>query len=403
MKRIAILLPVMYGGGAERVASILSQYFYEKKYLVYIFTDLPSNKKRDYEFKGKIVPLKIQVEYPQNNILKQVMQIYQLLLKVKKVKALKKQYGIDISISFMEEYNLINVMSKVKDKTFIRVCTILSVRKEEFTGNIYYHPKILKFIYNRACKVIVMTNYAKNDLVQNYGIYAKQIQIIPNPLFLENKKEKRESQEIWEYGSKAIVSVARLEEIKQQQHIIRSFSKALINQPDAKLVFVGNGSGKYIEYLKKLIKELKIEQSVNLVGRQKNIEFYLTNSKAFVLTSKTEGFPNSMLEALEVGIPVISSDCPGAPREILHPGMKPETKVEQIVYGEYGILVPHLDGKKYSAKEVLTKEEKYLQIAMEEILSSSELENKYRNIANDNMKKYAVETIGNDWEILFRG
>lgn len=400
MKKIAILLPVLYGGGAERVASILSQYFYEKNYKVYIFTDLPVNKKRDYDFKGMIVPLKIQVDFPQNKILTQLMQFYQLVLKVKKVKYFKKKYNIDFSISFMEEYNLVNVLSKVKDKTFIRVCTILSARKDEFVDSIYYYPKILKHVYNKAHKVIVMTDYAKNDLVQNYGIKSKQIQIIPNPLLL---KIKNENQKVWEYGSKAIVTVARLEKVKQQQHIIRSFSEVLNKQPDAKLIFVGNGSGKYVEYLKKLIKELNIEQSVFLVGGQKNVEFYLANSRAFVLTSKTEGFPNSMLEALEVGIPIISSDCPGAPREILNPSMKSDIKIDKIIYGEYGILIPNLDGKKYSAKEQLTKEEEYLKIAMEEILSSPESENKYRNVAKVKMKAYAVDTIGKNWEILFRG
>lgn len=402
-KNIAILIPGLFGGGAERVASVLSQYFYEKGYKIYIFTDKPFDRKRDYKFCGTVIPLNISVTFCSNTYLNNIIQLYTLLRKAHLVRTLKKKFHIDYSISFMEEYNLINILSRYNDKVIIRVCTILSERKEEFKENLYYNHLLLRLLYNKANHIIVMTQYAKKDLYANYEISKRKINIIPNPLFLnQSEKKAEEIRKEWKYGYNTIISVARLEKIKQQQHIIRAFSELLKTHIEATLIFVGNDKTEYAKYLKKLVREYGIEKNIFFTGRQKDVSFFLQNSKIFIMTSKTEGFPNSMIEAMEMGLPVISADCPGAPREILAPEYN-QKAIQHIEYGSYGILVKNMDGNEYHSKTPLTKAEKYLAEAMERLLSDDKLYDYYKNAGKQKVKEYNSETIGKFWESIMKG
>lgn len=410
-KRIAILLPVLWGGGAERVASILSQYLDKKGYSVYIFT-YSINKAKDYSFLGKIIkienrPITVLEEDKKKSRVRtlqyELQQILRLLTMQKKVRDLKKKYKIDISISFMEEFNLINILSRVNDQVLIRVCTILSEREIEMKGNFYYNKNLLHFLYNRANKVIVMTKYCKNDLVKHYGIQTSKIKIIKNPVLSKDNKIENHStlKKEWYYGDYVVISLGRIHEIKQQQHLIRSFKVLQSKIAEAKLLLVGMGMGEHTHYLKKLVNALDLKESVIFTGQQQNVDYYLKNSKVFVLTSKTEGFPNSMLEAMVHGVPVVAVDCPGAPREILAPNTHYSGKLTNIEYAEYGVLVPALDGQKYQANDSLTHAEIKLEEAMEMLLCNESLNQQYRIKAGEEMKKYATDRIGHQWEKSF--
>lgn len=406
-KNIAILISGLWGGGAERVASILSQYLHQKGYHVYIFT-YSINKKKDYLFCGKIINIGDKFIAFNNtgkggNYIKsffyQIMQLQKLFVMSKKVYLLKKKYKIDISISFMEELNLINILSRAKDKVFVRICTILSERKEEMKGDFYYNRYLLRILYNKAYKVIVMTKFCERDLINNYGIKNSLIQIIKNPVFINETGET--ASPIWEHGDKVIITLGRMHEVKQQQHLIRSFSLLQSKYEDAKLLIVGRGTGEQTHYLKKLVKDMGLKGNVLFMGQQQDVAYYLKNSKIFVLTSKTEGFPNSMLEAMACGVPVVSVDCPGAPREILAPRSHYTGDLKKIEYAEYGILVPVLDGNKYKSSERLTFEEIQLEKALDTLLCDISLQEHYKTIAKKEIEKYTADIIGCQWERIF--
>lgn len=399
-KNLALLLPCLYGGGAERVASILSQYFYDRGYNIYIFTYFV-NRKIDYNFCGKIIKLN-RFDNGRSigeSVFPQLLQLRRLVEMSRRMHKLKIKYKIDISISFMEEFNLMNILSQTKDKVFIRVCTILSARKEEVHGQLYLNKTFLKMVYNKANAMILMTDYCKHDMIQNYGIRKEIISIIENPLLpILNNQHLSQN---WIYGENVIISVARIEEVKQQQHLIRIFGKITKEIPNARLLLVGLDTSAHARYLKHLTKELKLMDSVIFIGQTNEVNYYLKNSKVFVLTSKTEGFPNSMLEAMALGVPVISVDCPGAPREILAPGTKYTGKLKEVEYVENGILTPALDGEKYNASDRLTKEEEKLKESITELLNSHISKKRYTEIAVNTINKYDIGVIGKKWEILF--
>lgn len=387
-KNIAILIPTIEGGGAERVASLLSRYLTSRGYRVHLFLQ-KYNKKRAYPTSGDIHLIK-----PQGS----ANELESLFMKCAQVRRLKKKYKIDVTISFMEESNYINILTKGRDRTIIRVCTIWSDRRDELERSVLYKKWLLKLVCNRADHIIVMSRYAKKDLIENYGIYPHKLKIIENPVETGGDPVMTEE---WEYGEFAVLSVCRLDRVKQLWYVLRAFHCVLKAVPQAELILLGDGECKY--YLKNMAKELGIEQKVHFPGFKNNVEYYYRNSKVEVFASKVEGYPNSMIEGLKAGIPVISVDCPGAPKEILQPGTVHDGTLRDIEMARYGILVPALKNEPFNMPQALSREEKLLGKAITLVLTDSEIYRRYHNCHTDIVSENSLDKIGKRWERLFYG
>ncbi len=375
---IAILIQELEGGGAERVASLIGNYYIEQGHNVYYFIS-KNSKKCAYEVKGKIIRTEIVAN--QNRI----MALFEAASIMRKY---KKSYKIDVSISFMEEFNYINVLSKGRDTVITRICTILSQREELRRTCFLYNKHLIRFFYNHADKVVVMTDYAKNEMEHQYGIKRKKLVKIPNPI---SALKMQSNTAEWIYGTNTVICVGRLENVKQHHIAIRAFSTVIPQIPDARLIILGGGPNK--NKLNSLIKNLHLENHVFLLGFQKDVSYYLQNAKAFLMTSYTEGFPNSMVEAMSAGLPVISIDSPGAPREILK---VTESSNNSIQYGAYGILTPYIKNN-YMVKEAITYEEQMLGQAVTEILVNDSLRKKYSDAALKRAQMYNTEKIMAIW------
>jgi glycosyltransferase involved in cell wall biosynthesis len=289
----------------------------------------------------------------------------------------------------MELFNYINILSKGRDRVIIRICTILSQR-EDIEQSYLYNRNLLRSVYNRADRVVVMTDYAMKEMMAQYGIKRKKLVKIPNPV---TNPERREEEEVWKYGEHTVVCVGRLEDVKQHNVAIRAFAMTAEKIPDARLLILGVGLN--AAKLRSLIKSLKLEDKVQLLGFKKNINYYLEHAKVFLMTSKTEGFPNSMLEAMSVGVPVVSIDSPGAPGEIL----KAESGSHKVQYGIYGIVTPYINHH-YLSKEPITDEERQLSDAVTELLMDEELWKRYAEASRKRAAMYNMEKIMNCWNRL---
>lgn len=393
-KNIAIMISSLLGGGAERVAATLADEFVKRGDGVFIFVDR-YDKKKSYSCGGRIIPLNISVSGELYEKHPNIAALQGLHQKVLKMRQLKKQYEIDVSISFMEEFNYINVLSRQKDRVILRVCTILSER-DEMKHHIFYQKYFLKHLYNKADKIVVMTRYARQDMIKNWGVRKELLELIPNPV----KDRAGELAELekpeWIYGGQSVVSVGRLEEVKQHWHLIRAFSRVASRLPEADLLLLGHGT-KY-SYLKTLSSQYGLNDRVHFLGFVRNVWHFMENGAVYVLTSKTEGFPNSMTEALSMGLPVVSVDCKGAPREILAPGTKRGENGAGIQYARYGVLVPALDGRQYNADAPLTQEEERLAEALYELLTSEERRAYYKEAGRRCVKRYQMDRIMEMWD-----
>ena len=156
--------------------------------------------------------------------------------------------------------------------------------------------------------------------LKKLGVNVHNIRLIPNPI------DKLYYLIRPNYKAKTFLYVGRIEDIKGVDVLIKAFSIVLKKHPDAKLIIVGNGSK--MRYIKKLIKELKIDGAVELVGSvpYKRVKTFMEMSSVFVLPSRREGLSIALQQAMAAGLPIIATRVAGA--------------LDWIKHGKNGLLVP---------------------------------------------------------------
>lgn len=392
---IAILTTQWGGGGSERVLSILSCNLLDN-YKTYLL--LYDGRKIGYKYKGELIDLEMYNRddkswYDRGYLLK----IHYLLKYIKKVRALKREHHIKKTISCIREANIVNILSRTNDVIIIGVHNFTSKRIVTFDDKI--RGLLIRLLYNRADLIVVISQGIKNDLIKNFGVASEKITVIYGPNDTESIKrlmtENLEEQYKGVFDHPVIITLGRLTPIKGQIHLIRAFSKIKKTYPQVKLVFIGEGD---IESeLKRVVKELILENDVLFFGYVSNPFKYIKKSKLFVFPSLSEGFPMALVEAMTCGIPVIASDCRSGPREILSPDTDVECETPEIEYAKYGILVPVCDGKPRDAIIPLTEHEMILADAMTELLKNETLWEFYAKASEQRAEDFSVSTIIPQW------
>lgn len=349
-------------GGAERVISILSNKFVEENEVILLTT---MNTKEEYEFNKKIKRYHLDKKnyLYANKIIKKIVKLSpKRLIKMYKIVVNERP---DIIISFLPEPSFRIMLLKKISKKVKKIPVIISIRNDP---TIEYKNKILKsimkFLYKDVNGMVFQTQKAKNYF-DNIIKTSNKI-IIPNPIdekFFIKSKEDVEKENI-------IISVGRLEKQKNHKILIDAFYNA--NKINDSFILNIYGSGSLESKLKKQIKELKLEDKVFLKGDVKSIEEELNKAKIFVLTSNYEGMPNSLMEAMTIGLPCISTNCPcGGPRELIKNNYN-------------GILIDVGDTKALEEK-------------MKEVLLNKEFAEKLSNNAKQSMEKYHPKIINKMW------
>ncbi len=382
---IAILIPTLAYGGAERVAAEISKFFSGNGHNIYIFTEARRSEK--YDFVGKIVKLKDSAGC-YSDFTNWHGTLHGLLKRAAEMRQLKRQYKIDVSISFMELYNMVNILSRTTDKVIVRVCTVLSACS---SVSKLCNVRLIQYLYNRADCVVSISNYIMHDLVNTYGVNRKKIKVIPNSV------ETSEGQAVngeWVYGENTIICLARLCGVKQQKLLIEIFSLVKKEMPSAKLLLVGNDQGEYAAKVKENIRKSGLTEDAFLTGHIGNPRYYLEHSKLFVLLSKVEGFGNSTIEALSAGVPVICMDSPGASREILAPHTK-RKELQETDFAQYGVLLPFVD--EMERNNTSKRRIDLISNTIVDLLKDEKLRAHYARQGSVRASMFGLERIGRMW------
>lgn len=292
-------------GGAERVVCNLSNYL-SANHTVKVVSLM--NTPMAYDFNSCVDCQCIDKKsYKKNksrflNILNKITKNIGRLIKVNRI---IKSFQPDIILSFLPEPSFIVLLLKKRNK----IPTIISVRndpKKEYESRIYY--KLMKKLYPRADGVVFQTEDAKEYFNE---IINCDTEIIPNPINPEFIIEPFQG-----IRKEIIVSVGRLQEQKNQKLLIEAFSKLPKKYDNYKLIIYGEGDLR--EELKNYIQLLNLSDRVFLPGVTKNIKEKLYDASLFVLSSAYEGMPNALMEAMTMGLPVISTNCPcGGPKFLI--------------------------------------------------------------------------------------
>jgi len=201
-------------------------------------------------------------------------------------------------------------------------------------------PYLKRWSYPRADAVVAVSEGVADDLVYSIGIPRKCINVIYNPVYddtiLEKAKEPLNHPWFKEGEPPVILGVGRLTRQKDFGTLLRAFALVRKEFP-ARLVILGEGEER--AKLETLARQLRISKDVDMPGFVGNPYKYLSRAGIFVLSSRYEGLPNSLIEAMALKIPVVSTDCPSGPKEIL-------------LDGAAGPLVP-VEDPKALGKEIL--------------------------------------------------
>ncbi|HHW71281.1 MAG TPA: glycosyltransferase [Clostridiales bacterium] len=278
----------------------------------------------------------------------------------------------DIVISFLERSNIMNVKSALKSqhKTIISVRNYLSEKYK--SAKYFWRVGQIRKYYPLADLIVVNSLGSKKDLITNFDIPEEKIKVIYNCIdldkveLLKNQKIEEKYEHIFEFP--VLINIGSLTPQKAQQQLIESFKLVKKEYPGYKLVIIG--TGKLEKELMKTIEKLNLKGEVYLLGNVKNPFKFLNKSEIFVLNSNFEGFPNVLLEALAVGVPVISKNCLSGPAEMLE---VPTYDNEDILLTKYGYLYPKKDNNQINYYE---EEKMYLFESISNLIDMKE-NNKY--------------------------
>ena len=225
-----------------------------------------------------------------------------------------------------------------KGRIYLRLGTNLSEaikNKSRLGGWLRLQP--IKKLYPKLDGVIAVSKGVAEDTVANSAIKASKVHTLNNPVVTKSmlKLSQQHEPHRWldDPGLRCIISVGRMTLQKDFEVLIRAFAQ-LKEKPEhvnLKLIIVGGDGGKKAE-LEQITQELDVDKSIDFVGFQSNPYGYMSRADLFALSSRWEGSVNVLTEALALGIPCVSTDCPSGPSEILQDG-------------KYGPLVPVGDFK----------------------------------------------------------
>lgn len=326
---LMFITPGMIYGGAERVISILSNEWIKLGINVTIVITS--------EETSCVYSLSDKIELVYLNGLNKDKFLPHLDL-IKRLRKLIKEKNPDKIISFMNDTCAYTIISTIG----LNIPIFYSERNDPNNVNQDIKNKIFKKIVEICAKGIVF----QTEGAKLY--YSKKVQkkskVILNPMNLENLPLCSHLER-----KKEIVTIGRLENQKNQSLLIKAFSIIYKKYPDYVLKIYGKGSLK--EKLLKLIKELKLEDKVYLMGNSKNVLNEIKDSSLFVLSSDYEGLPNALMEAMVIGLPCISTDCsPGGARMFIEDGKNgyivPCNNKEELIKAMDKVLASRLIAKK---------------------------------------------------------
>lgn len=361
--KIVAVISSLGAGGAERVLTMLVNYWVSQKHEVTLLTFDKGEQQPHYELNSKVNLLPLSLLVNSRSVWDGLLNN---LRRVRSLRARFKSIRPDVIISFVDQTNVLTLLASRGMKSRV----IVSERINPLFHNIGYVWQFLRrFVYRFADKIIVQTSAVAE--VMPSGLYPK-IDVIPNPI-MANRIAKGESDKV--KPKKQIVAMGRLVNQKGFDLLIRAFSEVYVKNPDWSLTIWGEGPDR--KSLENLRDSLQLSDKVKLPGITQAPLAAMQNGKIFVLSSRYEGFPNVLLEAMALGLPVIAADCPSGPSEIIQDNIN-------------GLLVAPEDS------EMLAE-------SLDRLIGDLDLQRALGEKAQGISKQYSLQCITHQWDTVLRG
>jgi GalNAc-alpha-(1->4)-GalNAc-alpha-(1->3)-diNAcBac-PP-undecaprenol alpha-1,4-N-acetyl-D-galactosaminyltransferase len=314
--KIALVIATLAAGGAQRVMSLMANYWAQRNWDVTIFTLDDGSITPHHALDARVKRVPLDLLAPSASVLQGLKNN---LRRIKKLGAALKALNPQAVISFSDEMNIQTLLA-------MRRSHVPVVVSERIDPAMWPLGKAWEFLrghtYPRAACVVVQTERG----LQYFSEAIKKVgRVIPNPVVVP---EVAQVSRMREGESRKILGLGRLTKQKGFDLLLRAFAKVAAKHPRWLLEIWGEGGERPV--LEALRDELKLQGRVRLPGQTSESFEKLRAADLFVLSSRFEGIPNALCEAMACGLPSISFDCPTGPREIITPDVD-------------GVLVPPED------------------------------------------------------------
>jgi GalNAc-alpha-(1->4)-GalNAc-alpha-(1->3)-diNAcBac-PP-undecaprenol alpha-1,4-N-acetyl-D-galactosaminyltransferase len=255
-----------------------------------------------------------------SNIITTILRNIRTILKLRHI---LKDLNIETVISFMTTMNVISVIAARS----LGLPVIISERYNPWKFN----PPITWKVFRK--RVYPYADYVVVQSIEAFEFFCKfckkeKIKIIYNPVLIPDNTIDCYDQD----NPKVILGVGRLKHVKGYDLLVEAFAR--LHTSDWQLWIVGEGEER--SNLEKMISDLKLNDRIKLLGQSDQVGIYYQSAAIFALSSRAEGFPNSLAEAMSYGLPCISMNCETGPAVL-------------IEHAKNGLLVPNKDISAFSA------------------------------------------------------
>jgi len=359
--RIACIIYDLGQGGAERVLSTMTRWWAASGHDVFVVT-ISGHGVSAYELDENIDIFPLDLARKTSSFAEASVVNGKRVVAIRKV---VKRIAPDVVVGYMDTTNVVAIMACLG--------TGIPVVATEHTSPGWWPVgrvwNVLRGVmYPFAHTVVVQTQEAKASFS---ALIRRKVRVLPNPVELP----LMEKEILPVFNGKVVVGMGRLAPEKGFDLLLRAFARVVDNCPGWILVVLGEGKER--ARLEHLRNKLGLDDRVKLPGFVSNPHDWLSAADLFVLSSKVEGFGNVLAEALMCGLPVVSTNCPSGPEEIVNNGVD-------------GILVEN-------------QNEKQLAEAMKLLMLNDDLRKQMASRAAEGASRFGVESIMARWDDLLSG
>lgn len=299
-RQLTLVIHSLEGGGAERTLAAMANHWAGAGDRVTLVT-LAAPDNDAYELVASVNRVCLAGMQDSPNVLQAVSNNFQRLVRLRR--AIREAKG-DAVISFTDKMNVLTLLACVRLRQRVVICERVDPRRHAI-------GRCWSFLRRRTyawCDTLVVQTEGVRDYFRRFVPDAK-IRVVANAVQAADDQAARVQREPW------IIACGRLERQKGFDLLIESFAQISGKHPDWRLKILGEGSQR--DSLVDQIHALGLEQSVELCGWIESPDAWLRKTELFVLSSRYEGFPNALLEAMAAGVPAVSFACDSGPSEII--------------------------------------------------------------------------------------
>ena len=358
--RITMVIPSISAGGAERVMATMANYWAKRGRKISLITFDDGSKADSYRLAPQIDRVRLNIAKTSGSV---AFALKNNLGRIRRLRKAIRESEADCVISFLDSVNVLTLIATRK----LGIPVIVSERVYSSLHNI---GPVWNSLRNRtypwADAVVGATARVVADLPPGIVPLGK---VIANPVTLDPDRGELKAE--WPQGP-VLIAAGRLEPQKGFDSLLGAFASIANYLECWNLVILGEGPQR--STLELLARDLKIYKRVRFLGKVHNPHDYMRRARMFVLSSRFEGFPNALCEAMACGLPVIATDCPSGPRELINGGTA-------------GMLVPVDDVDA-------------LACAIKRLASDESLRRKLGESAKHVSERFGVERIMKEWDEL---